>query len=350
MHNAIYQAGGLAVRGGARCLHTPALVNRNVHDYAARLHGSYHLPSHQTWRLGPFDQDGPNDCICTPDGFGNVSWVGDQSVQVAPQDLSQVAQALGVDVKDHDIGSHAQGHHCSVRAHHTTANDHDVGWQRLGGEAAQHLALSVVWIAFAGALMVVAALRGSASVHWTTVGLLGVTAAKILAVDPRLTPDGYSLLVNAHAGPLLAAVVMLYLASHLQRATGALRKADEALPGEFLSGAASLLLWWVLSSEAWHYVGWSCGAVGDPQQYALSAVWTLYGAALAALGLLRGSSQLRWIGIVVFAVTAAKVFFLDLQALDIVYRILALLGLGAVLVAVGFAYQRLVGEDSRAGL
>jgi len=117
--------------------------------------------------------------------------------------------------------------------------------------------------------------------------------------------------------------------------------------GRALPVWAGTLLWWVLTSEAWHYVGWSLGAPGDPQQYALSALWTLYGAVLVAIGLAARNASLRWTAIALLGVTVGKVFFLDLAGLDIVYRILALLGLGAALIAVGFGYQRLVREQAR---
>ncbi len=225
-----------------------------------------------------------------------------------------------------------------------------VGWQLGSDLGAQHLALSAVWIGFAGVMMAGAASGARPELRWIALGLLTATALKILAIDPRLTPANYLLLVNNHAAPLLAIIAMLYLASTYFREDGRERPEVEAGMREALSVSASLLLWWLLSSEAWHHVGWSLQAIGDPQQYALSAVWTAYGAALVTVGLLVGSADLRWTAIVVFAVTVAKVFFLDLHGLDIVYRILALLGLGAVLIAVGFAYQHLVGEQAdRAG-
>lgn len=98
------------------------------------------------------------------------------------------------------------------------------------------------------------------------------------------------------------------------------------------------------------HVGPRCGLAGkDAQQYALSAVWTAYGAVLIAVGLIRRNASLRWIGMVLLAITIVKVFFLDLRELDIVYKILALLGLGLVLIVVGFGYQRLVRDQDEQG-
>jgi len=50
------------------------------------------------------------------------------------------------------------------------------------------------------------------------------------------------------------------------------------------------------------------------------------------------------------AITIVKVFFLDLCELNIVYKILALLGLRLILIVVGFGYQRLVRDQAEQGI
>jgi uncharacterized membrane protein len=75
-------------------------------------------------------------------------------------------------------------------------------------------------------------------------------------------------------------------------------------------------------------------------QFTYSAFFMLFGAVLLALGFWRRVAFLRWQGLVLLAVSIGKVFTVDVSALSQGYRILSFLGLGALLLAVSFAYQK----------
>ncbi|MGA2047866.1 MAG: DUF2339 domain-containing protein [Terracidiphilus sp.] len=75
-------------------------------------------------------------------------------------------------------------------------------------------------------------------------------------------------------------------------------------------------------------------------QFSYSAWFMLFGAILLAVGFWRRSSFLRWQALVLLAVSVAKVFLVDMSELSQGYRILSFLGLGALLLAVSFVYQR----------
>jgi uncharacterized membrane protein len=66
----------------------------------------------------------------------------------------------------------------------------------------------------------------------------------------------------------------------------------------------------------------------------------LYGALLLAAGFWRRSGFLRWqaLGLLVF--TIFKAFLYDMRDLSQGYRVVSLLGLGALLMAISFAYQK----------
>lgn len=76
------------------------------------------------------------------------------------------------------------------------------------------------------------------------------------------------------------------------------------------------------------------------RNFAMSALWMIYGAALMVAGFRRRQSFLRWLALVVLGMTTAKVFLLDLSQLERVYRIASFLALGVLLLAISFAYQR----------
>jgi len=221
-----------------------------------------------------------------------------------------------------------------------------LGWRTDAGEAGQHMALSMVWLIFGSIMLVMGLQRGSIALRAVGLVALGLVAAKVLVVDPRLTAETYRLLANHYAFPLLLIAAMLYLASHWYRRNVDYVGAGEEMVAAAMPYVASVLLWWVLTTEAWHFVEWALGARGDAQQYALSAVWTVYGAALIWVGLVRRNPPLRWMAMGLLAITIVKVFVLDLRALDLPLRIAALLLLGVALIGVGFGYQRLVREQA----
>jgi uncharacterized membrane protein len=75
-------------------------------------------------------------------------------------------------------------------------------------------------------------------------------------------------------------------------------------------------------------------------QISYSAWLMLLGTALLGLGFWRGRIDLRWQGLVLLSVATAKVFLVDMSRLDQGYRVLSFLGLGLLLLAISFVYQR----------
>jgi uncharacterized membrane protein len=75
------------------------------------------------------------------------------------------------------------------------------------------------------------------------------------------------------------------------------------------------------------------------EQMLLSLAWGVYGAVLIAIGMIRRFAPLRYIGIVIIAVTAFKVFFYDLWELGGIYRVVGFIGFGILLLLVSYLYQ-----------
>jgi uncharacterized membrane protein len=101
--------------------------------------------------------------------------------------------------------------------------------------------------------------------------------------------------------------------------------------------------------RAIHHYWWHIRYNGDPSlihdtgiyaQFTYSACFMLFGAALLFIGFTRRSQFLRWQALLVLAITVAKVFLIDLTQLTEGYRIVSFLGLGALLLAISFIYQR----------
>ncbi|GJQ21355.1 MAG: hypothetical protein HBSIN02_17100 [Bacteroidia bacterium] len=76
------------------------------------------------------------------------------------------------------------------------------------------------------------------------------------------------------------------------------------------------------------------------RQLAISALWLVYSILAMAAGLWRGVRGPRYFAIGLFGLTILKIFIMDLAFLETLYRVFSFLGLGVILLAVSYAYQR----------
>ena len=82
--------------------------------------------------------------------------------------------------------------------------------------------------------------------------------------------------------------------------------------------------------------------IGDAEQYTYSVAWLVFGVALLATGFVLHSRPTRFASAAVVVLTIGKVFIVDMAGLTGIFRALSFIGLGAVLVGIGWLYQRLL--------
>ncbi|MGH9486959.1 MAG: DUF2339 domain-containing protein [Terriglobales bacterium] len=113
--------------------------------------------------------------------------------------------------------------------------------------------------------------------------------------------------------------------------------------------SAATLLIWVIGLRVIHIAWWGAPGYVPPlraaalhfgSQFSYSIWCMVLGALLLALGFWRLTPGLRWQGLVLLVVAAAKVFLYDMSALSQGWRVLSFFGLGALLLLISFAYQR----------
>jgi uncharacterized membrane protein len=80
----------------------------------------------------------------------------------------------------------------------------------------------------------------------------------------------------------------------------------------------------------------------DAEQYTYSAVWLAFGVVLLAVGVLLRSQPVRFASAAVVILTVLKVFLVDMRDLTGIYQGLSFIGLGIVLLGIGWLYQRLL--------
>lgn len=144
------------------------------------------------------------------------------------------------------------------------------------------------------------------------------------------------------------------LAASVGLALSALALEIVELPASWEKGLRPVLL----LAAAVFFLGWGTGEIlrffdlkaeGDPERWKLvrdvsiSTFWMLYAAALLVVGFWLERPPVRWVGLGMALIAAAKVFLYDLSNLSQLYRILSFVLLAVVLLALSFRYQKLRG-------
>jgi uncharacterized membrane protein len=86
------------------------------------------------------------------------------------------------------------------------------------------------------------------------------------------------------------------------------------------------------------------GSLQKRAQVALSILWAVLGGATLAVGIVRFGPAMRAFGLGLLVLATAKVFVYDLASLSTSYRVLSFIGLGVLLLASSYVYQRLVAQ------
>jgi uncharacterized membrane protein len=73
-----------------------------------------------------------------------------------------------------------------------------------------------------------------------------------------------------------------------------------------------------------------------------STVWLVFGITVLMVGFFLRSQPARLLALGVIALTIAKVFILDTATISGIFRALSAIGLGVVLLGIGWLYQRLL--------
>ena len=188
----------------------------------------------------------------------------------------------------------------------------------------QAIWISIGWLAEAAALLLIARTTTFAA----PLRVLG-SAALACGVFRLLFIDHY------HPQHLVFNMRMLTYAMAVAIFSGIAMAAREKRLWKFAVTALNVLALIALTAEV-H----DAFAQKVAQDFAWSALWMLYGAALMIVGFVRANSYLRWLALILIGLTVAKVFLYDLSALERGYRILSFIALGILLLAISFAYQK----------
>lgn len=175
-------------------------------------------------------------------------------------------------------------------------------------------------------------------------GLALLGAVLLLQNNPAFTnsPIGAWPLLNwLLIAYLLPALLAVYAAGSMLDQPRALRR------GLLAYALVASFVWVTLEIRHWFHgerIGLGRG-IEDAELWAWSGAWLVCGAALMIAGLRRDERALRLAGIGITMLTTVKVFIVDMNELEGLWRVLSFLGLGLALIGLGAIYQRLARSE-----
>jgi len=170
--------------------------------------------------------------------------------------------------------------------------------------------------------------------------LAAIVFGLLIGENPLFTgrPVGgalFNLILLGYGLPALLAITLALIA-----------RTTRPMPYRAVAAVTSVVLTLMFLSlevtRAFHGSVLTAGPTTDAEQYTYSAVWLGFGVVLLLVGIALASKPARLASAAVVLLTVAKVFMVDMSGLSGVWRALSFIGLGLVLVGIGYLYQRLL--------
>jgi uncharacterized membrane protein len=180
----------------------------------------------------------------------------------------------------------------------------------------------------------------AAAVIVAGLALAGIVFGLLVGENPLITgrPVGgplFNLILLGYGLPALLAIILALIA-----------RTTRPMPYRAVAAATSVVLMLMFLSlevtRAFHGPVLTAGPTTDAEQYTYSAVWLGFGVVLLLVGIAITSKPARLASAAVVLLTVAKVFVIDMAGLTVVWRAFSLIGLGVVLVGIGYLYQRVL--------
>lgn len=209
--------------------------------------------------------------------------------------------------------------------------------------------ITIGWLVEGAALLWLARRIGSKLLRALALLALALGLGALIAIQP---PASTAVLLNQRFGTYLVGILAFAFTAWLAYRAENETESDFALPWQTTAAVALLIAnALILLAVGWeiHNYWWFVRYTGDwavmreyrmYAQFTYSALFMIFGAIQLAVGFWRRSAFLRWQALILLAISIAKVFLVDVSQLSQGYRIVSFLGLGALLLAVSFVYQK----------
>ena len=240
-----------------------------------------------------------------------------------------------------------------------------------GVASGMQMTITAVWTLYAFALLVIGDWRKERFIQWGGVALGGVALGKLLLHDTifvHLDANSFLPIFNTQfltfalmLGLLATMAVLLRrgrlplpnLGSEPLTNLGVGRLANLRIePLTVVLALANVVAIWALTQEVVDFFDFraerflEAGQRGlvlsqeSAKHLSLTVLWAIYAIGVMAAGMALQSSRVRLAGMALLAVPLVKLFGYDVFLLDRVFRVVAFVTLGALLLGTGLAYQR----------
>jgi uncharacterized membrane protein len=180
-------------------------------------------------------------------------------------------------------------------------------------------------------------------------GIFVIMAGRLLLFDTSVDVRAFQPVLNQRFLAFVVGIAASYFAAYLlwrQRKN----MPEWNIPASTFLVAANLFSLWLLSFEVWNYIGSQLAALTpagaasnslrNAQNLSLTALWAVYAVILLVIGIAKRWRAVRLAALGLLVVPIIKVFVYDVFALEQVYRIVAFVGLGLLLLSSAYLYQR----------
>jgi hypothetical protein len=209
--------------------------------------------------------------------------------------------------------------------------------------------LPVVWSICAIILLVVAYYFKSKILRFTTYASVLISALYcFFEIINILNKTDYSLIFNYRFMAMFVVVVASSLIVYSIKSQEEVPDSEKESVSFLFSLAGSFLLLLAISQEVWGVVtrqienakGTSVRSLIQFRDVLLSITWAIYGSVAMMVGIYKRSRFFRLFGLILLGVVIFKVFFVDAAGLETIYKILAYITLGILLLVAGFLYNK----------
>jgi uncharacterized membrane protein len=190
----------------------------------------------------------------------------------------------------------------------------------------------------------------STRLHATAYGLFVLALSKLVLWDTNfINRSAFTPILNKYFLSSLVVTICLFAAAALHRKLDQRQQILQANLEIAILLVAIGTLWFIMSVETFTFFrakAFSLKEYADVRhelwlgQMALSVLWSVYAAVLAAIGFVRRSAAVRWAALGLFGLTVIKVMLVDIAQLTQLYRIVAFLVLGVLLLIVAWGYHK----------
>lgn len=212
--------------------------------------------------------------------------------------------------------------------------------------------ITIGWAVEAVILSWVGFRLNSHKTRWAALIIASLVAVRLLFYDSQLSvalAKDFTFFLNKRGFAFLVGSIAIFVMAFLYSRYKLMLSDFELKLIAGLVVAANLLILFFFTTEISQYYEIRYLVVTDyfqhrdlrsRQQLLISALWGIYSIVLVTIGIVRKFQPIRLLAILLFAVTILKVFLVDLQEMDKLYRIIASIGLGVLLLTVSLMYQK----------